>query len=147
MNQKKEDKWFLDLCNVIAERSSCSRRVVGAVLVRDGHLLSSGYNGTARGLLNCDQGGCPLSDPHRKSGHGLLQGMCCHAEENAIVQAAYEGVSTKGATLYCKLLPCFLCAKMIINAGIKRVIYREDYADKTAFLMFKQAKVSLRRIK
>lgn len=144
---KKEDKWFLDLCNTVAERSSCSRRQVGAVLVRNGHLISSGYNGTPRGLLNCDQGGCPLSGPERKSGCDLEKGMCVHAEENAIVQAAYEGVSTKGATLYCNLLPCFLCAKTIINSGIKRVVYKEEYADKTSSLMFKDAKISLRRIK
>jgi len=144
---KKEDKWFLDLCNTIAERSSCTRRQVGAVIVRNGHLISTGYNGTAKGLLNCDQGGCPLASKTRLSGCDLEKGYCCHAEENAIVQAAFEGASTKGATLYCKVLPCFLCAKMIINSGIKRVVYREDYADKTSMLMFKEAKISLRRIK
>lgn len=143
----KEDNWFLDLCNTVAERSSCTRRQVGAVLVRNGHLLSSGYNGTPRGLKNCDEGGCPLAEPKRKSGDSLEKGMCCHAEENVIVQAAYEGVSTKGATLYCNLLPCHLCAKMIINSGISRVVYRQDYLDRRSFVMFKEAKIKIRRIK
>lgn len=143
----KEDKWFLNLCNAMAERSSCMRRQVGAVIARNGHLISSGYNGTAKGLLNCDQGGCPLADKRRKSGCDLEKGMCCHAEENAIVQAAYEGSSTKDATIYCNLMPCSLCAKMIINSGIKRVVYREMYNDDKSIEMFKQAKISLRRIK
>lgn len=147
MNPKKEDKWFLDMCNVVSERSSCTRRQVGAVIVRNSHIISTGVNGTAKGLLNCDQGGCHLANKGRLSGCDLEKGMCCHAEENAIVQAAYEGVSTKGATLYCNLLPCFLCAKMIINSGIKRVVYRQDYSDKTSSLMFKEARISLRRIK
>ncbi|OUX38868.1 MAG: cytidine deaminase [Kiritimatiellaceae bacterium TMED266] len=121
------DTYFLEIARVVASRSNCTRRQVAAVIVKDQRIISTGYNGTPRGVTNCFEGGCPRAHSDAASGSELGNGICNHAEENAIIQAAYHGISVKDATLYCTLSPCLLCAKMIINAGIKSVIYENEY--------------------
>ena len=121
------DQYFLKIAETVSTRSSCSRRKVGAVIVKDHYILSTGYNGTPKGLPNCNEGGCPRCSGTAPSGTGLLECLCSHAEENAIVQAAYHGTSIKDGTLYCTISPCLHCSKMIINAGITRVVFSNFY--------------------
>lgn len=126
------DEYFMMMAEVAALRSNCIKRHVGAVLVIDQQILSTGYNGTPRGIKNCNEGGCPRGAALTDSGAALSECIGVHAEENAIIQAAAHGVAIRGATLYCTLCPCMYCAKSIINAGIKEVVYRESYAMDTA---------------
>lgn len=140
------DEYFMEIAHVVAKRSNCSRRRVAAVIVKDNHLLSTGYNGTPRGVKNCFDGGCPRCSSHAPSGTGLDECLCVHAEQNAICQAARYGIDVSGATIYVTLSPCLTCAKLIINAGISTVVYDGDY---TAFLdtvkaMFAEAGVVCR---
>ncbi len=141
------DEYFMEIAHVVAKRSNCSRRKVGAVVMNRNHILSAGYNGTPRGVKNCFEGGCPRCAGKTPSGKGLDECLCTHAEQNAICQAALHGVAIDGATLYVTISPCLICAKLIINAGIREVVYDGDY---TAFLdtvkkMFKSAGVKYRR--
>ena len=117
----------MDIAQVVKRRSNCIRRQVAAVIVRDQRLISTGYNGTPRGVTNCCDGGCPRCASDAPSGSNLGDCICSHAEENAIVQAAYHGISVNGATVYATLNPCLLCAKMIVNAGISEVVYGDEY--------------------
>ena len=121
------DEYFMNIAEVVASRSNCSRRKVAAVIVKDQRIISTGYNGTPKGIKNCFEGGCKRCSSIAPSGLDLGECICNHAEENAIIQAAYHGVSVKNANLYCTYSPCLLCAKMIINAGIKEVIYQDNY--------------------
>ena len=121
------DHYFMKIAQVVAVRGNCSRRQVAAVIVKDCRIISTGYNGTPRGIKNCFDGGCPRCSSDTPSGHDLGSCVCCHAEENAIVQAAYHGISIKDATLYTTFSPCLLCSKMIINSGIKEVVYHQEY--------------------
>jgi dCMP deaminase len=121
------DTYFMDIAHVVARRSNCCRRQVAAIIVSDKRIISTGYNGTPRGIRNCNEGGCPRCNGQAKSGRGLRECVCAHAEENAIVQAAYHGISVRGGTLYCTISPCLLCAKMIINAGLVEVVYEHEY--------------------
>lgn len=121
------DTYFMDIAHVVARRSNCLRRRVAAVLVLDRRIISTGYNGTPRGVRNCFEGGCPRCAGPSASGQRLGECLCSHAEENAITQAAYHGIAVRGSTLYCTLSPCLLCAKMIINAGIREVVYEHEY--------------------
>lgn len=121
------DKYFLNIAAVVATRSSCSRRQVGAVIAKDNHLLATGYNGTPSGIKNCNEGGCPRCAGNAPSGTSLNECICSHAEENAIVQAARHGVTIEGGTIYCTISPCIHCAKMIINAGLKKVFFSNWY--------------------
>ena len=142
------DRYFMDIAQVAAKRSNCSRRQVAAVLVRDKRIISTGYNGTPRGVRNCSDGGCPRCSSNAPSGSHLTECLCSHAEENAIVQAAYHGIMVKGATLYTTYSPCLLCSKMIINAGIREVVYNESYSiDGTARRILAEAGVILRPVK
>ena len=137
----------MDIAHVAASRSNCSRRQVAAVVVRDKQIISTGYNGTPRGIKNCSEGGCPRCNSDVPSGQGLHQCLCSHAEENAIVQAAYNGIMLKGATLYTTYSPCLLCAKMIINAGIVEVVYHEHYTiDDVSTALLKEAGVKIRAV-
>lgn len=114
-----KDDYFLQMAEVVAKRGTCSRLFAGAVLVKDGMVLSTGYNGAPRGLPHCTE-----------VGHRIVDGHCVrtiHAEVNTIIQAAYHGVSTKDATLYALFFPCEYCAKMLINAGISRLVFRNIY--------------------
>ena len=120
--------YYMNIAHEIAKRSNCIRRQIGALLVLDNRIISTGYNGTPRGLLNCFAGGCPrCANVELGSGKDLTECLCSHAEENSIVQAAYHGIRMKGATMYTMLSPCLICAKMIINAGINPVIYENEY--------------------
>lgn len=121
------DTYFMDIAHVVARRGNCIRRQVAALIVKDRRIISTGYNGTPRGVRNCCDGGCDRCASDTPSGSDLGECICCHAEENAIVQAAYHGITVSGAALYCTLSPCLLCAKMIVNAGIVEVIYEEEY--------------------
>ena len=121
------DTYFMDIAHVVARRGNCSRRQVAALIVREKRIISTGYNGTPRGVKNCFEGGCPRCSSDAPSGHSLGDCICAHAEENAIVQAAYHGIAVRGGTLYCTISPCLMCAKMIINAGIVEVVYEEEY--------------------
>ena len=141
------DEYFMEIAQVVAKRSNCSRRQVAAVIVKDNHLLSTGYNGTPRGVRNCNEGGCPRCASNAPSGTGLGECICSHAEENSITQAAYHGISTKDATIYVTLSPCLMCAKMIVNAGIREVVYDEEYSvtEQTRAIL-REAGVALRRL-
>jgi dCMP deaminase len=143
------DEYFMEIAHVVSKRSNCSRRKVGAVIMARNHILSAGYNGTPRGVKNCFEGGCPRCAGKTPSGKGLDECLCTHAEQNAICQAALHGVAIDGSTIYITLSPCLTCAKLIINSGIKEVVYDGDY---TAFLdtvkkMFKAAGVKYRTFK
>ena len=147
-NRPGWDRYFMDIAHVAATRSNCSRRQVAAVLVRDRRIISTGYNGTPRGVKNCCDGGCPRCNSNTPSGHGLGDCLCSHAEENSIVQAAYHGISVKGSTLYTTYSPCLSCAKMIINAGIVEVVYHQRYSiDDVSTALLKEAGVIVRPLK
>ena len=141
------DEYFMAIADVVALRSNCSRRHVAAVIVKDKRIISTGYNGTPRGIKNCCDGGCPRCSSDAPSGTALTECLCSHGEENAIVQAAYHGIAVKDSTLYTTFSPCLLCAKMIINAGIKEVVYRERYSiDGTARKILQEAGVKIRSL-
>jgi dCMP deaminase len=141
------DEYFMRIAQVVAKRSNCLKRKVAAVIVKDGRIISTGYNGTPRHTKNCYQGGCPRCNQVGPSGHGLTECFCSHGEENAIVQAAYHGIAIKDSTLYTTFSPCLLCTKMIINSGIQEVVYNQSYslAD-NALGLLKEADVKLRKI-
>ncbi len=141
------DHYFMDIAHVAAKRGNCSRRQVAAVIVKDQRIISTGYNGTPRGIKNCCDGGCPRCNSDTPSGQGLTDCICSHGEENAIVQAAYHGISVKDATLYTTYSPCLLCAKMIINSGIREVVYHQHYTiDDVSSALLREAGVILRAL-
>ena len=141
------DEYFMEMAHVVAKRSTCLRRKVGAILVKDKHILSTGYNGAPKGLLHCCQTGCIRADQNIPSGerHELCRGL--HAEQNAIIQAAVFGVSIKGSVLYCTYTPCVVCVKMLINAGVTEIIYAGDYPDDLAKRMVEESKLKIKRFK
>ena len=140
------DEYFMDIALVVKRRGNCLRRQVAAVIVMDHRIISTGYNGTPSGIRNCFEGGCPRCASKVRSGRNLDQCVCAHAEENAIIQAAHYGVALRGATLYCTESPCLLCAKMIISAGIKKVIYGNKYHfNRQVSALFVEAGVVCRR--
>lgn len=138
--------YFMNITNLVAERSTCTRRAVGAVLVKDKRILSTGYNGAPTGLKHCLEVGCLRERLGVESGkmHELCRGI--HAEQNAIIQAAYHGVSVKGATIFCTNQPCSICARMIINAGIQKIYYQSGYADSLAKELLEEAGIELMQI-
>jgi dCMP deaminase len=142
-NRPRWETYFMDITRLVANRSTCTRRAVGAVLVKDRRVLATGYNGAPSHVRHCSEVGCLREQMKVPSGerHELCRGI--HAEQNAIIQAAFHGVSIKGASLYCTNQPCSICAKMIINAGISRIIYESGYADPLAIEMLDEAKVEL----
>ena len=121
------DEYFMSIARVVASRSNCVKRKVAAVITQDRRIISTGYNGTPRGVRNCNEGGCPRCNSFAEGGTRLDECLCSHGEENAITQAAYHGVSVRGATLYTTFCPCLICTKMIINAGISEVAYTAEY--------------------
>jgi dCMP deaminase len=137
------ETYFMDITRLVARRSTCKRRAVGAIVVKDRRILSTGYNGAPSNVSHCLEVGCLREQMQIPSGerHELCRGI--HAEQNAIIQAAYHGVSIKGATLYCTNLPCVICAKMIINAGVERIVYAAGYADALSKEMLAEAEVEL----
>lgn len=141
------DHYFMEIAHVVARRSNCSRRHVAAVIVKDKRIISTGYNGTPRGIRNCFEGGCPRCSSDTPSGEKLEECLCSHGEENAIVQAAYHGIAVKDATLYTTYSPCLLCSKMIINSGIKEVVFHQRYSiDATSQRLLSEAGVLLREL-
>ncbi len=140
------DTYFIDIAHVVARRSNCRRRQVAALIVLEKRIISTGYNGTPHGIRNCFDGGCARCASKKPSGEHLGDCVCAHAEENAIVQAAYYGIAVRGGTLYATISPCLMCAKMIINAGIVEVVYEHEYHfTKQSKALFKEAGVKLRR--
>jgi dCMP deaminase len=121
------DEYFMNIARVAASRSNCVKRKVGAVITIDRRLVATGYNGTPRGVRNCNEGGCPRCNAFGESGTALQDCICSHGEENAIVQSAYHGVAVRGGAIYTTMSPCLQCTKMIINAGITTVVYNGDY--------------------
>ena len=142
------DEYFMNIAEVVASRSNCSRRHVGAVIVRNRHILATGYNGTPHGVTNCFAGGCPRCANAKKSGEHLEECLCVHAEQNAICQAALHGHAIEDSTIYVTISPCLTCAKLIINSGVKEVVYGGEYSFLDAVKdIFKQSNVKYRRLK
>lgn len=141
------DEYFMKIAEIVSLRSTCLRRKVGAVLVKEKRILATGYNGAPTGLKHCEEIGCIREKLKIPSGerHELCRGL--HAEQNAIIQAAYHGVSIKESKLYITCHPCSVCAKMIVNAGIKEIIIKEGYPDKMAEEILKEGKVKVRYLK
>ena len=129
------DEYFMEIAHLVAKRSTCLRRQVGAVLVREKRLLATGYNGAPSGMEHCDMTGCLRARLGIPSGerHELCRGI--HAEQNVIIQAARHGISTEGATLFCTISPCFICAKILVQAGVRHVVYGAGYPDEKALEM------------
>ncbi len=141
------DEYFMGIAKMAATRSNCIKRKVAAVIMRDKRIISTGYNGTPRGTRNCNEGGCARCNNFGQSGQGLEECLCSHAEENAIVQASYHGIAIANGTLYSTFSPCLLCAKMIINAGLKEVVYSSEYSvSDTASKLLREAGVLLRKV-
>lgn len=140
------EEYFMGITKMVALRSTCMRRNVGAILVKNKRILATGYNGAPAGLKHCEEVGCLRSDSNIPSGkmHELCRGL--HAEQNAIIQAAYHGISIYGSTLYCTNKPCVICTKMIINAGIKEIIYGEGYDDPMSDKMLEEAGIKVRKL-
>lgn len=139
MKRPSWDEYFMKIANLVAERSTCLRRRVGAVIVKDKRIISTGYNGAPKGLSHCLELGCLREQMDIPSGerHELCRGA--HAEQNAIIQAAGSGASMEGATMYCTNSPCSTCTKMIINAGIKRLVMGADYPDRLGEDLIREA--------
>ncbi len=137
------NSYFMDITALVAKRSTCLRRSVGACIVKDKRILTTGYNGAPSGLKHCLEIGCLREEMKIASGerHELCRGI--HAEQNAIIQAALHGVSIKGSVLYCTNLPCSICAKLIINAGIINIYYIEGYADDMSSEMLEEAGIEV----
>jgi len=146
MTRPSWQDYFLEITRLVAKRSTCLRRGVGALIVKDKRILATGYNGAPSGLPHCLDVGCLREELGTPSGerHEICRGI--HAEQNAILQAALYGVSIKGAALFCTHQPCVLCAKMAINAGIQQIIYCGDYPDELATQILKEAGVELVRV-
>lgn len=140
------DEYFIKIASLVAERSTCLRHNVGAVIVKDKRILTTGYNGAAKGISDCTERGCLRDELGIKSGtrHEICRAI--HAEQNAIIQAGVYGTNIRNATMYCTHTPCMICAKMIVNAGIKEIVSYHDYTDEEARDFLKEAGVELRKI-
>ncbi len=143
MNRPSIDEYFLEIAAVVAKRATCLRNRVGAVIVKDKRILSTGYNGAPRNMEHCLDIGCIREQNNIASGTRHEKCRAVHAEQNAIIQAALHGVSIADSTLYCTHQPCILCAKMIINSNIRRVVYITPYPDTDALQFFKEAGVQV----
>ncbi|HHV99165.1 MAG TPA: cytidine deaminase [Clostridiaceae bacterium] len=140
------DEYFMDIVELVKTRSTCMRRQVGALIVKDKRILSTGYNGAPSGCSHCLETGCLREKLNIPSGqrHELCRGI--HAEQNAIVQAAYSGTSVKDGTLYVTHQPCVMCAKMAINAGIKKIVFKGDYPDELSMQLLEEAGIEVVRL-
>ncbi len=140
-------EYFMAITRLVAKRSTCLRRSVGAILIKEKRILATGYNGAPAGVKHCEEVGCLRENSSIPSGtrHELCRGL--HAEQNVIIQAAYHGISIRDATLYCTNKPCVICSKMIINAGIKKIYYEEGYDDALSEQLFSEAGVELVRLR
>jgi len=139
-------EYFMSIAKLVATRSTCLRRHVGAVLVKDKRIIATGYNGAPAGIRHCEETGCLREKLGVKSGerHELCRGL--HAEQNVIIQAAYYGVSTKETILYSTHKPCIICSKMLINAGVKKIFFSEGYPDPLADEMISEAHIEIERL-
>lgn len=147
VNRPDWDHYFMNIAHVVKARGNCIRRQVAAVIVKDARIISTGYNGTPRGVRNCFEGGCARCAGDSSSGENLGECVCSHAEENAITQAAYHGIALAGATIYVTISPCLICAKMLINAGIREVIYEEEYEfSRQTRELLQEAGITVRRL-
>lgn len=140
------DEYFMSIAELVAQRATCIRRQVGAVFVRDKRIITTGYNGAPTKIKHCLDVGCLREEQGVPSGerHELCRGL--HAEQNAIIQAALYGVSLEGATLYCTNQPCSICTKMLINARIANIIYKDGYADVLSVTMLTEARIPLQQL-
>jgi dCMP deaminase len=145
MYRPDNDTYFVRMAELVATRSTCLRRQVGAVVVKEKRVLTTGYNGAPKGLKHCGEVGCVREQNHVESGtrHELCRGV--HAEQNAVIQAAYFGVSIKDAVVYTTNFPCVMCAKILVNAGIREVVYKDEYIDELSRDILNESKVSVRR--
>lgn len=136
------DDYFMSITELVAQRSTCTRRKVGAILVRDKRIIATGYNGAPSKVSHCLDVGCLREQQGIPSGerHELCRGL--HAEQNSIIQAALSGVTIAGATLYCTNMPCSICSKMLINSQVKQIYYKEGYADTLSSLLMDEAGIS-----
>jgi len=139
-------EYFMSIARLVATRSTCLRREVGAVLVKDKRILATGYNGAPTGIIHCKDTSCLRERLKVKSGerHELCRGL--HAEQNVIIQAAYYGATTKGTTLYSTHMPCIICSKMLINAGVEKIFYVDGYPDHLADEILSEADIELVRL-
>lgn len=143
MQRPSWEEYFMEIIRLVAKRSSCLRRQVGAALVKDKNILATGYNGTPSGIRHCAEVGCLREQLRVPSGerHELCRGL--HAEQNAIIQAAKHGVNISGATLYCTNFPCVICTKMIINSDLSRIVYLEGYPDDLSAQMLAESGIEV----
>ena len=138
------DEYFMQIAEIVKTRSTCLRRQVGAIIVKDNRIITTGYNGSPSGIKHCtDMGYCEREKLNIPSGERHELCMALHAEQNAIIQAANLGISTKDSTIYVTLQPCTICAKMIINAGILKIVYKGVYPDEFAINILKEANIEL----
>jgi dCMP deaminase len=146
MTRPDNDAYFMSMAELVSSRSTCLRRQVGAVIVKEKRVLSTGYNGAPKGIKHCAEVGCVRQQNNVESGtrHELCRGV--HAEQNAVIQAAYFGVSIKDASIYTTNFPCVMCAKIIINAGIREVVYRDDYIDELSRGILNESMTVVRRV-
>jgi len=143
MSRPSWDEYFLKITADVSERATCVKRKVGAIIVKDNRILSTGYNGTPKGFKHCEELGCLRKEMGIPSGHRheLCRGL--HAEQNAIIQAAVHGVKISGGTFYCNYQPCVICAKMMINAGLKKLVYTGGYPDELAKQMLDESQIQV----
>ncbi len=147
MDRPNWDQYFMEMAELAAKRSTCLRRKVGAVLVKDKRVLATGYNGAPKGLKHCDETGCLRKQKNVPSGqrHEICRGV--HAEQNLIAQSALHGVKTEDAVVYCTNQPCVICTKLLINAGIKKIYYKNPYNDKFTKSILEQSDLEWELIK
>jgi len=145
MERPDNDTYFMRMAELVATRSTCLRRNVGAVVVKEKRVLTTGYNGAPKGLRHCAEVGCVRLENHIQSGtrHELCRGV--HAEQNAVIQAAYFGVSIKGSTIYTTAFPCVMCAKILVNAGVSEIVYKDDYVDDLSKKVLDESGVTVRQ--
>jgi dCMP deaminase len=141
------DSYFLEIASIVSKRATCLRRKVGAVVVKNRRILCTGYNGTPTGITHCIIAGCLRQKLKVPSGerHELCRGL--HAEQNALLQAAYYGIPIEGSVMYITNQPCSICAKMLINAGIKEVVIKDGYPDTMAIDFLKEAQIRIRTVR
>ncbi len=146
MTRPSWSEYFMAIAKLVATRSTCLRRHVGAVLVKDKRIIATGYNGAPSGIRHCEETGCIREKLGVNAGerHELCRGL--HAEQNVIIQAAYYGVTTKETILYCTNKPCIICSKMLINAGVEKIFFLEGYPDSLADEMIAEAQIEIERL-
>ena len=145
MERPDNDTYFMEMAHLISTRSTCVRRQVGAVIVKDKRVLTTGYNGSPKGTMHCEELGCLRVQKNIPSGtmHELCRGV--HAEQNAVIQAAYFGISIAGGTIYTTTYPCSMCSKILINAGIKELVYSDSYPDEMSQKLFDETSITVRK--